>query len=185
MHALLCVRGVSAVTAPELISRIQGGIAGDEDTIIVDLSPRERWERYHVPGAQNVELFRLIKDWDFKSMLRRANFALFMDFQGTERNPEFLEDFKRRYPPPLTGKTILLIDDCEFGTLEGTKNFPDGRISRSLIAATELLSEGGYDCTVAFLKDSLVKFVEDGGTLLNGDGEPVDPNLFRLQDMMM
>jgi len=138
-----------------------------------------------VPGAENVQLFRLIKDWDFKSVLRRANFALFMDFQGTERNPSFLEDFKRRYPPPLTGKTLLLIDDCEFGTLEGTPNFPDGRISRSLIAATELLSEGGYECKVTFLKDSLIKFVEDGGTLLNGAGDPVDPALFRMQDMMM
>ena len=41
-------------------------------------------------GAVNVQVYRLIKEWTAWDIARRAAFAFFGIFSGTEANPEFL-----------------------------------------------------------------------------------------------
>ena len=45
----------------------------------------------HPPGAVNVQIYRLIKEWTAWDITRRAAFAFFGIFAGTEENPEFLQ----------------------------------------------------------------------------------------------
>lgn len=45
----------------------------------------------HPPGAINVQIYRLIKEWTAWDIARRAAFAFFGIFAGTEENPDFLE----------------------------------------------------------------------------------------------
>lgn len=45
----------------------------------------------HHPGAINVQIYRLIKEWTAWDIARRAAFAFFGIFAGTEENPEFLQ----------------------------------------------------------------------------------------------
>lgn len=39
----------------------------------------------------NVQVYRLIKEWTAWDIARRAAFAFFGIFQGTEENPEFIK----------------------------------------------------------------------------------------------
>jgi hypothetical protein len=45
----------------------------------------------HPPGAINVQIYRLIKEWTAWDIARRAAFAFFGIFAGTEENPEFIQ----------------------------------------------------------------------------------------------
>lgn len=45
----------------------------------------------HPPGAINVQIYRLIKEWTAWDIARRAAFAFFGIFAGTEENPEFMQ----------------------------------------------------------------------------------------------
>ena len=45
----------------------------------------------HPPGAVNVQIYRLIKEWTAWDIARRAAFAFFGIFAGTEENPEFIK----------------------------------------------------------------------------------------------
>lgn len=45
----------------------------------------------HPPGAVNVQIYRLIKEWTAWDIARRAAFAFFGIFSGTEENPEFIQ----------------------------------------------------------------------------------------------
>lgn len=45
----------------------------------------------HPPGAINVQIYRLIKEWTAWDIARRAAFAFFGIFSGTEENPEFMQ----------------------------------------------------------------------------------------------
>lgn len=45
----------------------------------------------HPPGAINVQIYRLIKEWTAWDIARRVAFAFFGIFAGTEENPEFLQ----------------------------------------------------------------------------------------------
>ena len=45
----------------------------------------------HPPGAINVQIYRLIKEWTAWDIARRAAFAFFGIFSGTEENPEFIQ----------------------------------------------------------------------------------------------
>lgn len=48
-------------------------------------------EQAHPPGAINVQIYRLIKEWTAWDIARRAAFAFFGIFAGTEENPEFIQ----------------------------------------------------------------------------------------------
>lgn len=45
----------------------------------------------HPPGAINVEMYRLIREWTAWDIARRLGFAFFGIFSGTEENPEFIQ----------------------------------------------------------------------------------------------
>lgn len=45
----------------------------------------------HPPDAINVQIYRLIKEWTAWDIARRAAFAFFGIFAGTEENPEFIQ----------------------------------------------------------------------------------------------
>lgn len=48
-------------------------------------------EQAHPAGAINIQIYRLIKEWTAWDIARRAAFAFFGIFQGTEENPEFIK----------------------------------------------------------------------------------------------
>uniref|UniRef100_A0A0D3AXH8 Uncharacterized protein n=1 Tax=Brassica oleracea var. oleracea TaxID=109376 RepID=A0A0D3AXH8_BRAOL len=45
----------------------------------------------HPPGAINVEMYRLIREWTPWDIARRLGSAFFRIFSGTEENPEFIQ----------------------------------------------------------------------------------------------
>lgn len=45
----------------------------------------------HPAGAVNIQIYRLIKEWTAWDIARRAAFAFFGIFSGTEENPEFMQ----------------------------------------------------------------------------------------------
>lgn len=45
----------------------------------------------HAAGAVNIQIYRLIKEWTAWDIARRAAFAFFGIFSGTEENPEFMQ----------------------------------------------------------------------------------------------
>lgn len=50
----------------------------------------------HPPGAINVEMYRLIREWTPWDIARRLGFAFFGIFSGTEENPEFIQSMQLR-----------------------------------------------------------------------------------------
>jgi hypothetical protein len=56
-------------------------------TIVMDFISMQA----HPPGAVNVQIYRLIKEWTAWDIARRAAFAFFGIFAGTEENPEFIK----------------------------------------------------------------------------------------------
>jgi hypothetical protein len=45
----------------------------------------------HPKDASNVQIYRLIQDWTPYKIVRRAGFAFFGIFKGTEENPNFID----------------------------------------------------------------------------------------------
>jgi rhodanese-related sulfurtransferase len=107
--------------------------------VILDVRREGEFKDYHPKGAINVEIYRLIRDWTAWDIARRAAFAFFGIFSGTEENPQFLEDVRSKL-----GKNSKIIVACSAGgTMRPTPNLPEGQQSRSLIAAY-LLALDGY-----------------------------------------
>ncbi|MFS7961678.1 putative Rhodanese-like domain-containing protein [Helianthus anomalus] len=59
--------------------------------VILDVRPEAEFKEGHPPGAINVQIYRLIKEWTAWDIARRVAFAFFGIFAGTEENPEFLQ----------------------------------------------------------------------------------------------
>ncbi|KAL6005670.1 hypothetical protein ACLOJK_006241 [Asimina triloba] len=92
----------------------------------------------HPPGAINVQIYRLIKEWTAWDIARRAAFAFFGIFSGTEENPEFIQSVESKLD-----KTSKIIVACSSGgTMRPSQNLPEGQQSRSLIAAYLLVLDG-------------------------------------------
>ncbi|XP_057818972.1 rhodanese-like domain-containing protein 14, chloroplastic isoform X2 [Cryptomeria japonica] len=96
-------------------------------------------KKYHPEGAINVQIYRLIKEWTAWDVARRVAFAFFGIFQGTEENPEFLEEVRSK----LDKNSKIIVLCSQGGTMKPSANFPEGQQSRSLIAAY-LLALDGY-----------------------------------------
>lgn len=129
----------------KVISQQELGWEREKGALIVDIRPEGDFEAGHIAGSVNVSLFRLITGWDPVKTLRRAGFAFFGVFNGTEVNPDFetqLYDI-----PSLSSQeareTIPLILVCQIGgDLTPTTSFKNGKQSRSMIAAYQLLLLG-------------------------------------------
>ncbi|RRT61170.1 hypothetical protein B296_00016907 [Ensete ventricosum] len=63
----------------------------ENNFVILDVRPEAEFKEAHPPGAINVQIYRLIKEWTAWDIARRAAFAFFGIFSGTEENPEFIQ----------------------------------------------------------------------------------------------
>ncbi|KAK9293002.1 hypothetical protein L1049_020986 [Liquidambar formosana] len=110
----------------------------ENNFVILDVRPEAEFKESHPPGAINVQIYRLIKEWTAWDIARRAAFAFFGIFAGTEENPEFLESVESKI-----NKDAKIIVACSAGgTMKPTQNLPEGQQSRSLIAAYLLVLNG-------------------------------------------
>ncbi|CAA3033312.1 Hypothetical predicted protein [Olea europaea subsp. europaea] len=82
---LLLEKRVRSVDAKEAL-RLQK----ENNFVILDVRPEAEFKEAHPPGAINVQIYRLIKEWTAWDIARRAAFAFFGIFSGTEENPEFI-----------------------------------------------------------------------------------------------
>ncbi|XP_024005087.1 rhodanese-like domain-containing protein 14, chloroplastic isoform X1 [Eutrema salsugineum] len=92
----------------------------------------------HPPGAINVEMYRLIREWTPWDIARRLGFAFFGIFSGTEENPEFVQTVEAK----LDKEAKIIVACSSAGTMKPTQNLPEGQQSRSLIAAYVLVLNG-------------------------------------------
>ncbi|KAJ6847767.1 rhodanese-like domain-containing protein 14, chloroplastic [Iris pallida] len=110
----------------------------ENNFVILDVRPEAEYKEGHPPGAINVQIYRLIKEWTAWDIARRAAFAFFGIFSGTEENPEFLQSVESKL-----GKDAKIIVACSSGgTMRPSQNLPEGQQSRSLIAAYVLVLNG-------------------------------------------
>lgn len=112
---------------------------------VIDIRPEGEHREGRIPGAVNVEFFRLIVGWDPVKITRRAVYAFFGILNGTEFNPSFFDEFEAAVPEKDKGVVVY----CNIGgTLEPTGPSEFGQQSRSLTAAYELLRAGYSDVQV-------------------------------------
>lgn len=106
--------------------------------VILDVRPEAEYKEAHPPGAINVQIYRLIKEWTAWDIARRAAFAFFGIFSGTEENPEFIKSVESK----LDKDAKIIVACSAGGTMKPSQNLPEGQQSRSLIAAYLLVLNG-------------------------------------------
>lgn len=118
--------------------------AQSTDIPVIDVRPLAEWEKEHIPGSINVQLYRPIEGWSAYKIARRMSFAAFGVFDGTEINDDFLDEVAA-----VVSKEDPVILVCGMGgTLDKTTYFENGTPTRSLIAAHELVNIGYQDVRV-------------------------------------
>ncbi|KAJ9174309.1 hypothetical protein P3X46_017346 [Hevea brasiliensis] len=128
----------------------------ENNFVILDVRPEAEFKEAHPPGAINVQIYRLIKEWTAWDIARRAAFAFFGIFAGTEENPEFLQIVESKID-----KNAKIIVACSAGgTTKPSQSLPEGQQSRSLIAAY-LLVLNGYT-NVFHLEGGLYSWFKEG-----------------------
>ncbi|KAF7060093.1 hypothetical protein CFC21_066913 [Triticum aestivum] len=130
---LLVEKRVRSVDVKEAL-RLQN----ENNFVILDVRPEAEFKQAHPPGAVNVQIYRLIKEWTAWDIARRAAFAFFGIFAGTEENPEFIKSVEEK----LNKDSKIIVACSAGGTMKPTQNLPDGKQSRSLIAAYLLVLNG-------------------------------------------
>ncbi|XP_048326256.1 rhodanese-like domain-containing protein 14, chloroplastic [Ziziphus jujuba] len=110
----------------------------ENNFVILDVRPEAEFKEAHPPGAINIQIYRLIKEWTAWDIARRAAFAFFGIFAGTEENPEFIPSVKSK----LDKDAKIIVACSAGGTMKPTQNLPEGQQSRSLIAAYLLVLNG-------------------------------------------
>uniref|UniRef100_A0A453LDU6 Rhodanese domain-containing protein n=1 Tax=Aegilops tauschii subsp. strangulata TaxID=200361 RepID=A0A453LDU6_AEGTS len=113
-------------------------LQNENNFVILDVRPEAEFKQAHPPGAVNVQIYRLIKEWTAWDIARRAAFAFFGIFAGTEENPEFIKSVEEK----LDKDSKIIVACSAGGTMKPTQNLPDGKQSRSLIAAYLLVLNG-------------------------------------------
>ncbi|KAL9237443.1 hypothetical protein vseg_011990 [Gypsophila vaccaria] len=110
----------------------------ENNFVILDVRPEADYKEGHPPGAVNVQIYRLIKEWTAWDIARRAAFAFFGIFSGTEENPNFIEEVESK----LDKNAKIIVACSAGGTMRPSMNLPEGQQSRSLIAAYLLVLNG-------------------------------------------
>ncbi|KAF8114549.1 hypothetical protein N665_0036s0075 [Sinapis alba] len=110
----------------------------ENNFVILDVRPEAEYKEGHPPGAVNVEMYRLIREWTPWDIARRLGFAFFGIFSGTEENPEFIQSVEAK----LDKEAKIIVACSSAGTMKPTQNLPEGQQSRSLIAAYVLVLNG-------------------------------------------
>ncbi|KAK4431296.1 Rhodanese-like domain-containing protein 14, chloroplastic [Sesamum alatum] len=124
--------------------------------VILDVRPEAEFKEAHPAGAINVQIYRLIKEWTAWDIARRAAFAFFGIFSGTEENPEFLQSVESK----LAKDAKIIVACSAGGTTKPSQNLPEGQQSRSLIAAY-LLVLNGYT-NVYHLEGGIYNWFKEG-----------------------
>ncbi|XP_019417899.1 PREDICTED: rhodanese-like domain-containing protein 14, chloroplastic [Lupinus angustifolius] len=106
--------------------------------VILDVRPEAEFKEAHPQDAINVQIYRLIKEWTAWDIARRAAFAFFGIFAGTEENPEFIKSVEAK----LDKNAKIIVACSSGGTMKPSQNLPEGQQSRSLIAAYLLVLNG-------------------------------------------
>ncbi|KAM5557734.1 rhodanese-like domain-containing protein 14, chloroplastic [Rosa sericea] len=148
---LLLQKKVRSVDAKEAL-RLQK----ENNFVILDVRPVAEFKEAHPPNAVNVQIYRLIKEWTAWDIARRAAFAFFGIFAGTEENPEFIQTVESK----IDKKAKIIVACASGGTMRPTQNLPEGQQSRSLIAAY-LLVLNGYT-NVFHLEGGLYSWFKEG-----------------------
>ncbi|KAJ9679969.1 hypothetical protein PVL29_021765 [Vitis rotundifolia] len=118
---VLLEKKVRSVDAKEAL-RLQQ----ENNFVILDVRPEAEFKEAHPPGAINVQIYRLIKEWTAWDIARRAAFAFFGIFAGTEENPEFMQSVESKID-----KSAKIIVACSSGgTMKPSQNLPEGQQSR-------------------------------------------------------
>ncbi|VVB11308.1 unnamed protein product [Arabis nemorensis] len=130
---LLLEKRVRSVDVKEAL-RLQN----ENNFVILDVRPEAEYKAGHPPGAINVEMYRLIREWTAWDIARRLGFAFFGIFSGTEENPEFVQSVEAK----LDKDAKIIVACSSAGTMKPTQNLPEGQQSRSLIAAYVLVLNG-------------------------------------------
>ncbi|KAK2634337.1 hypothetical protein Ddye_029129 [Dipteronia dyeriana] len=128
----------------------------ENNFVILDVRPEAEFKEAHPPGAINVQIYRLIKEWTAWDIARRAAFAFFGIFAGTEENPEFMQSVESK----LDKDAKIIVACSSGGTMKPTQNLPEGQQSRSLIAAYVLVLNGYMN--VFHLEGGLYKWFKEG-----------------------
>ncbi|KAL9312834.1 hypothetical protein ACSQ67_018286 [Phaseolus vulgaris] len=110
----------------------------ENNFVILDVRPEAEFKEAHPPDAINVQIYRLIKEWTAWDIARRAAFAFFGIFAGTEENPEFIQSVEAK----LDKNAKIIVACSAGGTMKPSQNLPEGQQSRSLIAAYLLVLNG-------------------------------------------
>ncbi|KAL3653678.1 hypothetical protein CASFOL_003359 [Castilleja foliolosa] len=113
-------------------------LQNENNFVILDVRPEAEFKEAHPEGAINVQIYRLIKEWTAWDIARRAAFAFFGIFSGTEENPEFIQSVESK----LAKDAKIIVACSAGGTMRPTQNLPEGQQSRSLIAAYLLVLNG-------------------------------------------
>ncbi|XP_024029790.1 rhodanese-like domain-containing protein 14, chloroplastic [Morus notabilis] len=157
---LLLQKRVRSVDAKEAL-RLQT----ENNFVILDVRPEAEYKEAHLPGAINVQIYRLIKEWTAWDIARRAAFAFFGIFAGTEENPEFIQTVESK----ISKDAKIIVACATGGTMKPTQNLPEGQQSRSLIAAY-LLVLNGYT-NVFHLEGGLYTWFKEGLPSITEEGE--------------
>ncbi|KAG5533887.1 hypothetical protein RHGRI_027924 [Rhododendron griersonianum] len=128
----------------------------ENNFVILDVRPEAEFKEGHPPGAINVQIYRLIKEWTAWDIARRAAFAFFGIFSGTEENPEFIQFVESK----LDKSSKIIVACSSGGTMRPSQSLPEGQQSRSLIAAY-LLVLNGYT-NVFHLEGGLYTWFKEG-----------------------
>ncbi|KAF7132672.1 hypothetical protein RHSIM_Rhsim09G0207900 [Rhododendron simsii] len=128
----------------------------ENNFVILDVRPEAEYKEGHPPGAINVQIYRLIKEWTAWDIARRAAFAFFGIFSGTEENPEFIQLVESK----LDKSSKIIVACSSGGTMRPSQSLPEGQQSRSLIAAY-LLVLNGYT-NVFHLEGGLYTWFKEG-----------------------
>ncbi|XP_073131360.1 rhodanese-like domain-containing protein 14, chloroplastic isoform X1 [Henckelia pumila] len=159
---VLLEKKVRSVDAKEALR-----LTKENNFVILDVRPEAEFKEAHPEGAVNVQIYRLIKEWTAWDIARRAAFAFFGIFAGTEENPEFISSkmqtilrlgtpekktkfiYSKGYCFVQAGVESKLPKDAKIivacstgGTTKPTQNLPEGQQSRSFIAAYLLVLNG-------------------------------------------
>lgn len=145
MYKLLTENNVRSVVSSDI-----EGLKG-RGAIIIDVRPGTEFEAGHIEGSVNVSLYQPITGNTPRQVLRKAGYAFFGIFNGTEANENFESELKEAVGD-VDNEVVVICNTG--GSLENTVNFNYGKQSRSLMAAYEMITfgykklrflEGGYN----------------------------------------
>lgn len=102
----------------------------ENNFVILDVRPEAEFKEGHPPGAINVQIYRLIKEWTAWDIARRAGFAFFGIFAGTEENPDFMKIVESK----IDKNSKVIVACSAGGTMRPSQTLPEGQQSRWLFS---------------------------------------------------